>query len=200
MPEVAGATGDMTIGTKALKQEVVHVPSPVSDYDNLGMVTSDSDISCYTRPEKGNFILIGSEDPECDTREWVDPDGYDENFSEQWRIQAMRCAQRIPELGIPSAMRGVVSLYDVTDDWIPIYDCSSVPGFYMAVGTSGNQYKNAPVVGVLMAELISSVESGSNHDEDPVTFRMKYTNRECNIGLFSRKREINPDSSFSVIG
>ncbi|MGI9483836.1 MAG: NAD(P)/FAD-dependent oxidoreductase, partial [Hyphomicrobiales bacterium] len=198
--EMAGATGDMTIGTQALKQEVVHVPSPVSDYDNLGMVTSDSDISCYTRPENGNFILIGSEDPECDTREWVDPDGYDENFSEQWRIQAMRCAQRIPELGIPSAMRGVVSLYDVTDDWIPIYDCSSVPGFYMAVGSSGNQFKNAPIAGAMMAHLIEKVQAGHDHDIDPLHFTGPYTGCDIDIGFYSRKREINPESSFSVLG
>ena len=28
---------------------------------------------------------------------------------------------------------------DVSDDWIPIYDQSSLPGYYMAIGTSGNQ-------------------------------------------------------------
>ena len=31
-------------------------------------------------------------------------------------------------------------------------------GFYMAIGTSGNQYKNAPVVGAMMAELIDACE------------------------------------------
>jgi sarcosine oxidase subunit beta len=70
----------------------------------------------------------------------------------------------------------------------------------MAVGTSGNQYKNAPVVGVLMAELIQKVEAGHDHDSEPVRFVMQHTGRECNIGFFSRLREINPDSSFSVIG
>src|SRR5690606_23194372 len=109
--EMAGATGDMTISTRALKQEVVHLPMPVADWDKVGIVTSDSDISCYTRPETGNFLLVGSEDPECDPREWVDPDDYDTNFSEQWRIQALRAAQRIPSLGIPSQMKGVVDLY-----------------------------------------------------------------------------------------
>ena len=198
--EMVGATGDMTISTKALKQEVVHVPAPIENYDEVGMVTSDSDISCYTRPEKGNFLLVGSEDPECDPREWVDPDDYDDNFSEQWRIQALRAAQRVPTLGIPSAMRGVVSLYDVTDDWIPIYDCSSVPGFYMAVGSSGNQYKNAPIAGAMMAHLIEKVESGHDHDNDPLHFTGPHTGCDIDIGFFSRKRKINPESSFSVLG
>jgi sarcosine oxidase subunit beta len=70
----------------------------------------------------------------------------------------------------------------------------------MAVGTSGNQYKNAPVAGVLMSELIEKVEAGHNHDTDPVKFVMQHTGWQCNIGFFSRLREVNPDSSFSVIG
>jgi sarcosine oxidase subunit beta len=112
----------------------------------------------------------------------------------------MREAQRIPELPIPEQQKGLVDLYDVTDDWLPIYDISDLPGFYMAVGTSGNQFKNAPVAGKLMAELIEKVEAGHDHDNDPVKFHMKYTRRECNIGFFSRLRELNPDSSYSVIG
>ena len=198
--EMAGATGDMTISTKALRHEVVHVPAPLENYDQNGIVTSDSDIGIYTRPESGNHILAGSEDPPCDTREWVDPDDYDRNFTEQWRVQAMRLAQRVPSLGIPNTMRGVVDLYDVADDWIPIYDKSCVPGYYMAIGTSGNQFKNAAVAGVMMAELITKVEAGHDHDNDPIQFHMKYTGKEIDVGFFSRKRPINKDSSFSVLG
>jgi sarcosine oxidase subunit beta len=129
-----------------------------------------------------------------------DPDNYNTNFTEQWTTQAMREAQRIKGLRIPNQPSGVVDLYDASDDWIPIYDKSDLPGFYMAVGTSGNQYKNAPVAGVLMAELIEACENGHDHDRDPVKFSMHYTKRACDIGFFSRLREINPDSSFSVIG
>lgn len=198
--EMAGATGDMNIKTRALKQEVVHVPMPAEGWDQSGFVTSDSDISCYTRPEKGNFLLVGSEDPECDPREWVDPDDYDTNFSEQWNIQAMRAAQRFSGLGIPSTMRGVVDLYDVADDWIPIYDKSSVPGYYMAIGTSGNQYKNAPVAGAMMAELIARCQDGHDHDAEPLRFDLKHTGRSIDVGFYSRRREINEESSFSVLG
>jgi sarcosine oxidase subunit beta len=56
----------------------------------------------------------------------------------------MREAQRIEGLPVPNQKQGVVDLYDVSDDWIPIYD--------------------------------------------------------KNVGFYSRLREINPDSSFSVIG
>ena len=53
---------------------------------------------------------------------------------------------------------------------------------------------------VMMAELIDKVEAGHDHDEDPLQFHMKHTDRSFNVGFYSRLREINPDSSFSVIG
>ncbi len=191
----------MRIGTRALRQEVVHVPSPAGfDIERQGFVISDSDIGCYSRPELGNHILIGSEDPECDEREFVDPDDFDENFTEQWRVQALRQAQRIPALPIPSRMKGVVDLYDVSDDWIPIYDKSDLPGFYMAIGSSGNQFKNAPVAGIMMAELIAACENGHDHDREPLQLALERTGRSVSIGFYSRRREINRESSFSVLG
>ena len=61
---MAGALGDMTIRTQALRQEVVHVATPPDfDFESLGFVVSDSDIGCYIRPETGNQILVGSEIP-----------------------------------------------------------------------------------------------------------------------------------------
>ena len=198
---MAGALDDMTIETKPLRQEVVHVPAPAGfDFESLGTVVSDSDIGCYIRPETGNHILIGSEDPECDPREFVDPDDYVRDFTEQGTTQAQRYGQRVPTLGIPSSLRGVVDLYDASDDWIPIYDKSRVPGFYMAVGTSGNQFKNAPVAGKMMAALIDYCEQGNDHDAHPLVFRLEHIEREVNVGFYSRKREINKESSFSVLG
>jgi sarcosine oxidase subunit beta len=198
---MAGVEEGMRITTRALKQEVAHVPFPPAfDFERDGLVTSDSDIGCYCRPEIGNHLLIGSEDPPCDPREWVDPDDYDRNFSEQWQVQVQRVAQRIPELPVSSPLKGVVDLYDVTEDWIPIYDKSDLPGFYMAVGTSGNQFKNAPVAGAMMAELILACEAGRDHDRDPMPFRLEHLDREIDVGFYSRRREINPESSFSVLG
>ena len=198
---MVGALDDMTIETKPLRQEVVHLPAPPGfDLEACPYVFSDSDIGCYTRPETGNHILVGSEDPECDPREYVDPDGYVRDLTEQSTTQALRFGQRVPSLGIPSSLRGVTDLYDVTDDWIPIYDKSRVPGFYMAVGSSGNQFKNAPVAGKMMAALIDYCEKGNDHDADPLSFRLEHIGREVNVGFYSRKREINMESSFTVLG
>ncbi len=198
---MAGVEEGMTVSTRALRQEVAHVPSPAGfNFEKLGCVISDGDIGCYYRPEVGNNILVGSEDPECDDHDWVDPDNFSRAFSNQWNVQVHRLGQRIPSLGIPNQAKGVVDLYDVTEDWIPIYDKSDLAGYYMAIGTSGNQFKNAPVVGAMMAELIDLCEAGHDHDADPLPFTLPYTGRSIDVGFYSRRREINRESSFSVIG
>ncbi|MDE2761697.1 MAG: FAD-dependent oxidoreductase [Gemmatimonadota bacterium] len=199
---MAGVLDGMNVRTRPLKKEVCYVPAPADmDYHQVAPLISDGDIGCYSRPTTGNQVLIGSQDPECDVPEWVDdPDDYNTGFTRQWETQVMREAQRVKGLGIPGQTGGLVDLYDVADDWIPIYDMSDLPGFYMAVGTSGNQFKNAPVAGKLMAELIEQVEGGRDHDADPVSIPLKYTRRTCDIGFFSRRRPPNPDSSYTVIG
>ena len=196
-----GADVDMKITTRALRQEVAHVPAPQGfDFESSELVISDNDIGVYCRPETGNFVLAGSEDPECDLREWVDPDDFSRDFTEQATTQALRLAQRMSGLKVPTRMRGVVDLYDVTEDWLPIYDRSAVDGFYMACGSSGNQFKNAPAAGRLMAGLIDYCEAGNDHDRHPLQFGLAHIDFVLDTATMSRLRKVNPDSSFSVLG
>lgn len=200
---MAGVLDSMAIKTKALRREVHHLPSPPSfDFEHKGVMTSDDDLYLYFRPETGNKVTVGSGDPPCDPQVWVDdPDNFNREFTEsQWTAQVYRAARRIPELPIPSKASGVVDLYDVSDDWIPIYDRSDLPGFYMAVGTSGHQFKNAGVVGDLMAELIEACEGGLDHDQTPFAYTCRYTGQVIDAGVFSRRRSIHRESSFSVRG
>ena len=199
---LAGVEEGMNVKTRALRHEVHHVPSPSSfDFEADGMHTSDP-AGVYFRPEVGSSILVGSEDPVCDPREWIaDPDNYNQHVTEiQWQRQVYRLARRIPDLPIPNAPKGLVDLYDVSDDWIPIYDKSQLPGFYMAIGTSGNQFKNAGGVAHMMAELILACEEGHDQDNHPLQVKMPYTGLTLNSGFYSRLREINQESSFSVLG
>lgn len=201
--EMAGVADSMEIKTRALRHEVHHLPSPDSlDFETNGFLVGDDDLGTYFRPEVGNNILLGSQDPDCDPQEWVeDPDEYDRHVTQdQWRTQAYRLATRLPELGIPNTMKGIVDLYDVSDDWIPIYDRTDLDGFYLAIGTSGNQFKNAPVAAHCMTQLIGKVEAGHDHDTDPIVVKGIHTGLELNLGAFSRNRQINRDSSFSVLG
>ncbi|MCP5072722.1 MAG: FAD-binding oxidoreductase [Rhodobacteraceae bacterium] len=199
--EMVGADKDMHITTRALRQEVVHVPAPErADYASNALVWSDSDTSVYSRPEVGDKILIGSEDPPCDEHQFVDPDDYDRNFTDQMTVQTMRYAQRFPALGIPGTLQGCVDLYDVTEDWIPLYDRTCVNGFYLACGSSGNQFKNAPVAAKAMVQLIDACEAGHDHDKLSTRYQLEHVDHMIDLATFSRKREVNQDSSFSVLG
>lgn len=200
---MAGVEEGMKIKTRALRHEVHHVPGPSSfNYEANGHPVSDGDAGTYFRPEIGNKIAVGTEDPECDPKQYVeDPDSFVYQVSaDQFRRQVYRLARRVPDLPIPNQPQGVADMYDVSDDWIPIYDKSDLPGFYMAVGTSGNQFKNAGIAGLLMAELIDGCENGRNHDADPVKVTGPYTGLTLNAGFYSRLREVNPDSTFTVRG
>jgi sarcosine oxidase subunit beta len=200
--EMADQSERNSIRTRALRHEV-HVVPPPDNYkpEEKGYHTNDADIGAYYRPEAGDMILTGSVDPECDPKEWVDPDNFDRQVSErQWKAQVYRLARRIPGLKIPNKPAGIVDLYDVSDDWIPIYDKSDLKGYYQAIGTSGNQFKTAPVTGAIMATLIDQVEQGYDHDASPLKFTLPHLGITIDLGAFHRKRKINHDSSFSVIG
>mmetsp|Transcript_33154 Transcript_33154/g.40689 ORF Transcript_33154/g.40689 Transcript_33154/m.40689 type:complete len:167 (-) Transcript_33154:362-862(-) len=143
---------------------------------------------------------------ECDPEEWVDGDidsNLNESLTETWTNLVYRAALRFPNLPIPTGKgtQGIVSLYDVTPDWAPIYDKSSLEGYYMAIGTSGNQFKMAGPVGDLMATIIDKCENGHDHDKDPVKYEMKMSRPGDYIdtGKFSRLRDLN-NTSQSVMG
>ncbi|EOD23524.1 hypothetical protein EMIHUDRAFT_239508 [Emiliania huxleyi CCMP1516] len=166
------AENDMRIATRPMRQEVSYVPSPPEiDWSDggAGMVVTDPDTGVYWRPEVGGKILCGTVEPPCDASfhrypedpESVYPGGAESSLTEQWTNQVYRAALRMPTLPLPDSAntQGVVACYDVSDDWTPIYDGSALPGYYMAIGTSGNQFKNCGVAGRLMRELITAREA-----------------------------------------
>lgn len=200
--EMAGVLDTMNIKTRALRHEVHHIPgSSEYDFEQRAPIIADDDAGVYMRGAPGNNLLIGSTDPNCDKKEWVDPDDYrTAPTSTQWEAQVLRATRRLPQLGVPLTKKGFADLYDVSDDWLPLYDKTDLLGFYIAIGTSGNQFKNAGVVGHCMAELITAVEDGQDHDSDPLTVTGRYTGLEIDMGEFSRNRSINTNSSMSVHG
>ena len=147
-------------------------------------------------------MLVGGTEPECDPLQWVDDvDGANLNVThELYEAQVTRAARRFPDLLVPSAARGVAGLYDVADDWTPIYDRTALGGYYVAIGTSGNQFKNAPTAGACMTQLVEAVQGGQDHDADPVAVTGAYTGLVINLGSFSRRRPPNTNSTGTVIG
>ena len=151
---------DMTLTTRPLRAECAVVDAPPGvDLDKHGVVGMDFDVGVYYRPEFGNRLLIGGLDLPCDTMEYEDPHRLAEmntNLGEQWKCHIYRMALRMTALGIPSGarVRGVVSTYDLSDDWTPIVDGSALAGYYMSIGTSGNCFKVAPLLGQLLTAVM----------------------------------------------
>lgn len=187
---------DSNISCRPLRREVAYTQYEKGRYniDKEGKIIIDLDSGLYFRPEVGNKILIGSTEPDCEPKIWEDDlDNMDTHNSDLWFNQMCRAALRIPDLEIPNPknQQYVVSTYDVSDDWTPIYDKSSIPGYYMAIGTSGNQFKNAPVAGEMMAELVEECENGLDHDNNPLIYKLKKTDGTINTQIFSRLRPVH---------
>tara|TARA_B100000780_G_scaffold93342_1_gene64897 strand:- start:172 stop:384 length:213 start_codon:yes stop_codon:yes gene_type:complete len=70
----------------------------------------------------------------------------------------------------------------------------------LAIGTSGNQFKSAPIVSEMTAQLIVACEQGQDHDQGPVIVNLKYSGRPINLGVFSRNHKINSNSIGTVLG
>jgi glycine/D-amino acid oxidase-like deaminating enzyme len=199
--QMAGAGSDFTVELKPLRAEVHQISTPKDILP--GPIMGDLDLGTYVRSGPGGITLVGGTEPECDVLEWVEADKVDEvNMTrtvEVFESQTYRFARRFPAAQIPSTPVGVVGVYDVSSDWTPIYDKTDVPGFYVAIGTSGNQFKNAPGAGLVMAHLINQVENGADHDKNPVVYSCQKTKKEINLGTFSRKRARNTTSG-TVMG
>ena len=198
--KLAGVGQDFTISVKPMRQEVHQINTPM----NLlpGPIIGDLDLGTYLRSTPNGSTLIGGTEPECDPLDWVD-DVEEVNLNrtkELFEAQVTRAARRFPALQIPNSPSGIAGIYDVAADWTPIYDRTEIDGFFVAIGTSGNQFKNAPMVGKLMAALIDAVRAGQDHDVDPVKIRAERTGNEINMSAFSRKRLFNADNTGTVMG
>ncbi len=199
----SGEANAMNIQTRPMRHEAHQAAAPAGvDFNEDGTIITDLNQGMYFRPAPGNQIFIGSADPECDGHEWVeDLDALNRETTEPiWNRQMLRLAKRMPPCGVPTQRLGLAEAYDVSDDWGPIYDRGDLDGYFMAIGTSGNQFKNACVASHLMAELVTAVRRGHDHDAEPLVVTGRYTGVEIDMGAFSRTREINSNSTGTVMG
>jgi glycine/D-amino acid oxidase-like deaminating enzyme len=199
---LAGVEDDFAVSTRPMRQEVHQVAAPEAYADEAAVALADLDLGTYLRPAGPEQMLVGGLEPECDPLEWLDdPDQVDPHPTvERFRAQVTRAARRMPGLGVPNRPSGVVGVYDVADDWTPIYDRTRAPGYFVAIGTSGNQFKNAPLVGRLMATLVAEVRAGRDHDHDPVRLTLPRTGHTIDLGTFSRRRAASSDGPSNVLG
>ncbi len=200
--KIAGVLDEMNIRHRPLRQEVYVAPAPngFKLEDNVPVV-ADLDTGIYFRPHLGGTINLGGTEPACDELHWIDDaDDWREGTTvEIWETMMLRLARRMPDFGVPVSPSGIGALYDATDDWVPIYDRSSIDGYFMACGTSGNQFKNAPMAATFIRLLIEAAESGRNHDQDPISYIGPRSGRAISVGAFSRLREVQ-NTSGTVMG
>ncbi|MGD8830243.1 MAG: FAD-dependent oxidoreductase [Pseudomonadales bacterium] len=192
--DLAGVSGQLRIRTRAQRHEVAYLKAPSGYRSGGNGFVVDLDAGVYQRAD-GADLLIGTADPDCDEPDIVDPDDFNTEFTEQWTTQVYRSAQRFPDLRIENTARGTVGLYDVSNDWIPVYDRTDLPGYYLAIGTSGNQFKNAPVVGEILAGIVLADRRGADHDANPVCLTLHNVGRTVDLSFYSRNREIQQTHS-----
>ena len=200
---MAGAGADFAVSLRALRQEVHHVPVAAAGGTLAPRIAvADVDLGIYIRAEVGGGLLIGGTEPDCEPLEWLeDPDEVDFRVTRDlFDARLTRACRRFSQMAVPNRPSGVVGVYDVSSDWMPIYDKTDVPGFYVAVGTSGNQFKNAPIVGQFMTSIIDFCEAGGDHDTEPVKFVGKYSGREIDLGAYSRLRRAGERTTGTVMG
>lgn len=191
---------DSRVRTRPMRVEVAYPPAPPALTEHNGCWMGDFDTGVYIRPATGGRICIGSVEPECDSQHDLKSTAeFEDYLSEHWERQVYRAAQRIPTLPLPNTAQGVSHMYDKSDDFVPIYDKTALPGLYTAIGTSGNQFKNCGVVGQLMAHLIEACENGHDHDSNPVQFKLAITEEVLNMRTFSRLRQ-QEETSQGVLG
>jgi sarcosine oxidase subunit beta len=105
------------------------------------------------RPDGGNLTLLGVNDADA----FVDLDTYNPGVDMATVADGMRrMVRRCPLLRHAYFRGGWAGVYDVTPDWHPILDAvEGVEGLYCAAGFSGHGFKLSPMIGVVMAELIT---------------------------------------------
>ncbi len=195
---------ELPLETRPLVREVHSLDNPLRGTpQGAGLpIVADLDGGIYFRPEAGDSsLIVGSTDPSCDEFEWVeDPDAARTTISQRYRErQCLRLMKRFPavKLGPP---KGLASLYDVTvQDWYPIVDKTDRAGYYVCIGTSGSSFKTAPVLGSLMAQIVTAGEQGRDVDEDPIQLELARINHTVDTSFLSRRRSIL-ESSDTVIG
>ena len=142
---------------RPIRHQVVMLRRPqdiVPDHPIIGDVVHDMS----PRPDVGNITLIGvGEDEEAEPESFnqgVDMPMVERTFE--------NLIKRIPGMASALFRGGWSGLFTTTPDWHPVLDkVEGIEGLYLAVGFSGHGFKLAPMVGVVMAELITEGKATS---------------------------------------
>ncbi|MFQ5711469.1 MAG: NAD(P)/FAD-dependent oxidoreductase [Candidatus Geothermarchaeales archaeon] len=126
---------------------------PPMRYDETRPIVLDMCNGVYFRPETGGYVLAGGGEEE---EKSIDPDAYDEDVSFDYISDlAERLVRRVSAFEAAEFTLGWTGIDGATPDWHPILgEVTGVEGFICAVGFSGHGFKQSPIVGRLISELI----------------------------------------------
>jgi glycine/D-amino acid oxidase-like deaminating enzyme len=135
---------------RPLRHQVVVLRRPPGlDADHP--IVADNLNGFSARPDIGGLTMIGAGE-----EEFVDADTFNQGVDMevvQPTFQAI--AKRIPAMSRAVFRGGWSGAFTVTPDWHPILDrIEGIDGLYCAVGFSGHGFKESPMIGKAMAELI----------------------------------------------
>ena len=138
----------------ATRHEVLRFRRPL---DTVPHHPGGADISSriYFRPEGRQLTLVGNGNH---SEAILDPEIFAQRASPSFIPDVwQRLARRIPPMADAELADGYAGLYTNTPDSHPIIDrVDGVEGLYLCAGFSGHGFKMAPMVGVLVAELIAN--------------------------------------------
>ncbi len=151
------------------RQEIAMLRRP-EDFARDHPIFSDGLQEAYFRPHPGALTYVGSSSP-ADYGELINPDSYDLTLSPATLVRRRSIASRRFEPMSRAVPRGgYAAFYDMSPDRQFILDrAETVDGFYFACGFSGHGFKHGPIVGKMLAELITQ---GRSTDFDIRTFRL----------------------------
>ena len=136
---------------RPLRHQVIMLRRPqdqVPEHPIIGDVVNDFS----ARPDVGNLTLMGvGED------EFVGPEEYNQGVDMPVVEKSMASlVARMPGMAQALFRGGWSGLFTTTPDWHPILDrVEGIDGLYCAVGFSGHGFKLSPMIGAVMAELIT---------------------------------------------
>ncbi len=137
---------------RPLRHQVVVLrrpPGPDADHP----VVADNLNGFSARPDIGGLTMIGAGE-----EEFVDADTFNQGVDMNVVQPAFEgISRRIPAMSRAVFRGGWSGAFTVTPDWHPILDSiDGIDGLYCAVGFSGHGFKESPMIGKAMAELITT--------------------------------------------
>ena len=142
---------------RPIRHQVIMLRRPqdvVPDHPIIGDVVNDMS----PRPDAGNLTLIGVGEDEC-----AEPDTFNQGVDMPMVERTFRnLVERMPGMSAALFRGGWSGLFTTTPDWHPILDrVDGIDGLHLAVGFSGHGFKLAPMIGVVMSELIAEGRASS---------------------------------------